>query len=645
VSQSADSNRMTAPQQLAALEERNQELITYIRAKTNRLLEVMGTVPLNPEELDDTTLLAVDPIGIVTDSFEQVLEHLHRTNAELTATHDELQAIFDSTGGGIVVVDDAMQVVAFNSYSQWALFAGERNVLGRCLRDLICGHEQEECILDQIMATGRRVEQSDFVHDGRHYHLVGTPLKTTEGRIHRMVLLYTDITERRAAAEEIERLAFFDSLTGLPNRVLLKDRLTQLLTRAGRYNDKVAILFIDLDRFKEVNDTLGHSVGDLLLQVVAERLNLCLRSCDTVARLGGDEFVVLLPGISDRDCVGDIADKLLRDLSRPVELDGREVFTSGSIGISLWPDDGDTVGNLFKNADTAMYHAKEQGKNTYRFYTPEMHATSLEQLTLSSDLRYALERGELHLCYQPQVSFKSGGIVGVEALLRWVHPCLGMISPERFVPLAEDNGLIVPIGAWVLQEACRQGSQWIAEGFPSMRMAVNISAKQFRETDFAETVRAVLQQTGLPPHLLELELTEGMLIENVSQTRTTLQALKSMGVMLAIDDFGTGYSSLSYLKHFPLDRLKIDKSFVQEIAESSGDSAAIVEAVVALGHSLKLSVIAEGVEQQDQVDFLHHRKCDELQGYFFSRPLTAEALHDLLRKGMDSPEFCLYHYR
>ena len=636
---------MTTEQRLAAAEACNQELISYIRAKTNRLLEVMGTVPLNAEELDDASLLAVDPIGIVTDSFEQVLEHLHKTNHDLSATRDELQAIFDSAGGGIVVVDDATKVVAFNSYSQWALFAGERQVIGQCLRSLICGHEQEECILDQIMATQRRVEQSDFVHDGRHYHLVGTPLKNAEGRVHRMVLLYTDITERRAAAEEIERLAFFDSLTGLPNRVLLKDRLTQMLTRAGRYNEMVAILFIDLDRFKEVNDTLGHSVGDLLLQVVAERLTACLRSCDSVARLGGDEFVVLLPGITNRECVEEIADKLLKDLSRPMELDGREVFTSGSIGISLWPVDGDTVGTLFKNADTAMYFAKEQGKNTYRFYTPEMHATSLEQLTLSSDLRYALERGELHLCYQPQVSFKSGGMVGVEALLRWVHPCLGMISPERFVPLAEDTGQIVLIGAWVLQEACRQGAQWIAAGLPPLRMAVNISAKQFREADFAETVRAVLEQTGLPPHLLELELTEGMLIENISQTRTTLQVLKSMGVMLAIDDFGTGYSSLSYLKHFPLDRLKIDKSFVQEIAETSGDAAAIVEAVVAMGHSLKLSVIAEGVEQQDQVEFLHHRKCDELQGYFFSRPLTAEALEELLRKGLNSPDFCLYHYR
>lgn len=635
---------MTTPD-IDTLQKRNLELIRYIRAKTDRLLEVMGTVPLNPEELDDDTLLAVDPIGIVTESFTQILEHLHETNEDLTATRDELQAIFDSAGAGIVVVDDQMRVVACNAFSQWALFAGERNVIGSSLRNLVCGHEQEECILDQILATRRRVEQNDFFHDGRHYHLVGTPLKTETGHIHRMVLLYTDITERRAAAEEIERLAYFDSLTGLPNRVLLKDRLNQMLTRAGRYEEMVAILFIDLDRFKEVNDTLGHGVGDQLLQVVAERLTLCLRSCDSVARLGGDEFVVLLPGINERECVGDIARKLLAELSRPVMLEGREVFTSASIGISVWPADGDTVVTLFKNADTAMYHAKEQGRNTYCFYSPEMHLTSLEQLTMSGDLRYAVERGELQLYYQPQVSFRSGGLIGVEALLRWVHPCLGMVSPDRFIPLAEETGLIVPIGAWVLNEACRQIVAWIGQGLPALRIAVNISPKQFREPAFVETVRTVLQQTGLPPHLLELELTEGMLIENITQTKLTLHALKEMGVTLAIDDFGTGYSSLSYLKHFPIDRLKIDKSFVQEIAEKSGDAAAIVEAVVALGHSLKLTVIAEGVEQQDQVDFLYRRKCDELQGYFFSRPLTPDALAEVLRKGADGFEFCLYQYR
>lgn len=627
------------------LETRNRELIQYVRAKTDRLLQVMGTVPLNQEELDDDTLLLVDPIGIVTESFEQVLEHLHSTNADLSTTRDELQAVFESAGAGIVVVDEKMEVVSCNAYSMATLFTGENAVLGRNLRGLLCGHSDEECILEQILMTGNRVEQNDFVHNGRHFHLVGTPLKDSAGQIFRMVLLYTDFTERRAAAKEIERLAFFDSLTGLPNRILLKDRLSQMLTRAGRHQEKVALLFIDLDRFKEVNDTLGHSCGDQLLQVIAERLEASLRSSDTVARLGGDEFVVLLEGIADREGVAEVAEKLLEALSQPVQLGDREVYTGGSIGISLFPSDGEDVDTLFKNADTAMYHAKEGGRNTFRFYSADMHASALELLTLSSYLRHSLERNELYLLYQPQIRFSNGSMVGVEALLRWRHPVLGLIPPDRFIPMAEETGLIGTIGSWVLEQACFQAAEWIAQGLPPVRIAVNLSAKQFRDPGLVASVRSVLQQSALPAHLLELELTEGMLIENLSSTRATLHALKKMGVTLAIDDFGTGYSSLSYLKHFPLDRLKIDKSFVQEIAEQSGDSAAIVQAIIALAHTLKLTVIAEGVERQDQVSFLKKYRCDELQGYYISQPLQAEQLAQLLRKNMHEPDFCLYNYR
>jgi len=630
--------------ELSQLQTKNQELVSYIRAKTDRLLQVMGTVPLNPDELDDETLLSVDPIGIVTESFEQILEHLHKTNSDLGATRDELQAVFDSVGAGIVVVNELMEVVAYNYYSLGAFFPDQGGVIGRNLRELICGHEEEECILDQILATKRRVEQTNFVHEGRHYHLVGTPLKSADNQVFRMVLLYTDITERRAAAQEIERLAFFDSLTGLPNRVLLKDRLNQMLTRAGRHKEKVALLFIDLDRFKEVNDTLGHGSGDLLLQVVAERLIACLRTSDTVARLGGDEFVVLLEGVEDREGVMEVASKLLAAMAQPVQLLDREIYSGGRLGISLYPYDGDNVDTLFKNADTAMYHAKEQGRNTFRFYSSDMHTSALEMLTLNSYLRHALERDELYLVYQPQISFLTGELVGVEALIRWEHPSLGMIAPDRFIPLAEETGLIVPIGTWVLQEACAQAAQWINQGLKPMRVAVNLSAKQFRNPGLVATIRTLLEQSRLPAHLLELELTEGMLIENITSTLETLKALKAMGVTLAIDDFGTGYSSLSYLKHFPLDRLKIDKSFVLEMAEKSGDSAAIVQAIIALAHSLKLTVIAEGVERQDQVEFLKQHCCDEMQGFFFSRPLKAEALEDLLKKCTQGPDFCLFNY-
>jgi diguanylate cyclase (GGDEF)-like protein len=614
-----------------------QQLVAYIREKTNRLLEVMGTVPLNPDELDDSTLLSVDPIGIVTESFDQVFEHLH-------ATRNELQAVFDSAGVGIIVVNDRMEVTTYNDFSRLAFFDGQDNLQGNNLRSLICGHTDEECIMDQILVSRRRVEQENFCHEGRHYHLVGTPLMGSDDSVQRMVLLYTDITERQAAALEIERLAFFDSLTGLPNRVLLKDRLDQMITHARRYAEMVAVLFIDLDRFKEVNDTLGHSSGDVLLQFVAVNLRNCVRTCDTVARLGGDEFMVILEGIDNRFSVSNIAQKLLETMSQPVQLDGREVYTGASIGISLFPHDGDDVDTLLKNADAAMYHAKGQGRNGYSFYSKDMHDLALEQLTMGVYLRHAIERDEFHLVFQPQVSLSSGILLGMEVLLRWQHPELGAIMPDRFIPLAEENGMIVPIGAWVLKAACMQAVAWIRAGYVPLRVAVNISAKQFRDPGLTATVATILHESGLPPRLLELELTEGMLIENIDDTRSILSALKKMGITLAIDDFGTGYSSLSYLKHFPLDRLKIDKSFVSELTEQTGDSAAIVEAIIALGHSLKLTVIAEGVEQAHQVEFLQQRHCDEMQGYYVSRPISSDAFEELLQKEKQGAVFCLFNY-
>ena len=613
------------------LQQRVADLIRYIRSKTDRLLQVMGTVPLDPAELDDDTLLSIDPIGIVTDAFAQVLEHQNSTNRMLLETRNELQAVFDSAGAGIVVVNRQMEVVSYNYFCQQALFSGKGNAVGNNLRSLICSHNQESCILDQILSTRRRAEDDDFSHNGRHYHVVGTPLKDAEGEVSQMVLIYTDITDRKAAASEIERLAFFDSLTGLPNRVLLKDRLLQMLCRSSRHQEMVALLFIDLDRFKEVNDTLGHNTGDRLLQQVAARLTSCLRGCDTVGRLGGDEFVVLLEGVQDKQGVVEVTNKLLAALAQPVNLDACEVFTGGSIGISLFPKDGEDIDTLFKNADTAMYYAKEQGRGNYCFYSADMHSSSLEMLTLGSYLRHALDRQELFLVYQPQICTQTGAIVGVEALLRWNHPHLGLVAPDRFIALAEETGMILPISTWVVQEACMQAVRWSNQGLPQIRVAVNVSAKQFRHSGLVATVQKALELSGLAPHLLELELTEGMLIENVSATKSILHKLKTMGVSLAIDDFGTGYSSLSYLKHFPLDRLKIDKSFVQEIEDGSGDSAAIVKAVIALAHTLKLTVIAEGVEQQRQIEFLEEHGCEEMQGYFFSRPVLPELLAELFK--------------
>lgn len=627
-------------------QERVAELLRYIRTKTDRLLQVMGTMPLKQEELDDNTLLSVDPIGIVTESFSQVLEHLHRTNDTLIRTQEEMQAVFDSAGAAIIVVNGNSQLVACNRYSRDMFFPGQEKLIGKNLRSLICGHENEECIIQRVLGCNKVMEQDNFFHLGRHYHIIGTPIYDRNGDVSRIVLLYTDITDQKLAAEQIERLAYFDVLTGLPNRVLLKDRLEQMMYRAGRREEMVALLFLDLDQFKEINDTLGHNVGDQLLQVIAERLGHCVRQSDTVGRLGGDEFVLLLEGIRVQEDVSEVAEKVLVAFTQPLYLDGREIFISASIGISQYPVDGRDTEALFKNADTAMYQAKNKGRNNFQFYTPEMSASAMEALVLTSDMRHALERQEFFLHYQPQINLAQNVITGVEALLRWNHPIEGSIPPGVFITLAEDTGLIVPIGRWVLEEACWQAVQWKSQGFPVMKMAVNISGKQFREPGFVDTVKEVIALTGIEPALLELELTESILIENITTTINTLSAFRAMGVKLAIDDFGTGYSSLSYLKHFPIDRLKIDKSFVLEIGEnSSRDAGTIASAVIAMAHSLGISVIAEGVERKEQLAFLLERSCDEVQGYYFSRPLTPEDLEQMLRAKAVGDPFCLFKYQ
>lgn len=622
------------------LEQKNSELVGYIRAKTDRLLQVIGTIPLRQEELDDDTLLTVDPIGIVSEAFEQVLEHLHQLNQVLTSTRDELQAVFDSAAAGIVVVNTDMEVTSFNRYSQQHLFGGEEKVTGRNLRTLLCVDE-DECILDRILATGSLVEQNSFQFNGRFYHLMGTPIKSPGGAITHMVLFYTDITERLVAAKEIERLAFYDSLTGLPNRVLLQDRLSQMLSRATRNTDLVAVLFIDLDRFKEVNDTLGHSSGDKMLQMVASRLSATLRGCDTVARLGGDEFVVLLEGIADRQHIREVASKLLNSLSRGFLLDQREIYTGASMGIAIYPHDGTTVEHLFQNADIAMYNAKENGRNRFSFYADEMHASALEQINIRNSLRSALQRDEFHLLYQPQVNLADGRLVGAEILLRWHHPELGVLLPELFLKQAEESGKIVEIGAWMLERGCSQLAEWLRKGLPPIRIAINLSLRQFRDPSLADLVESAIQKAGIPPNLLELEFNEGMLTGLLEDIRKTLQTLKSLGISLAIDDFGTGYSSISYLRHFPLNRMKVDKAFVQDIAENAGDaSTVIMDAVIALAHSLNLTVVAERIENVDHALLLKQRRCDELQGYCCSPPLSPEAFEQLLNRTLN-PDYSL----
>ncbi|MDY0189606.1 MAG: EAL domain-containing protein [Desulfuromonas sp.] len=872
------------------LKQSEQDLHDYIRSKTDQLLTVMGTLPLHPEELDNETLISVDPIGIVGESFSQVIEHLHETNETLLFAMGELQAILDSAGANIMVVNTDKKLTSFNRRSRELFFPSAKNPLQLCCHDAICHSKTPppNCIFNQVIDTQSIQKNYEFHINERYYSVVGSPIKDKNDNISHVVLVYSDITERkrneqalfeaekrldsilnsaqagillidplthkiiyanqaviemtgiaradllehqcqnficpastggcpitdglqdldkserilltakgqeipvlktvskvlingkehlvesfidiseRKAAEEklraseeryralystmqegvaqyrmhydaqgaasdyeiidinqafekiiglkryqlighmgstiypledgkaacldifnkvtesgiptsfeltlknlgmtvniavakisdghfatifeditqrkadkerIEKLAFFDQLTELPNRTLMHDRLYQMTCRAKRNNAKICLFFLDLDHFKRVNDTLGHDMGDQLLNVVATRLRNVLRDCDTICRLGGDEFVVLVEDMANRKDASMVACKILESLARPIILKGKEVYTSTSIGISIFPDDGNDPDSMLKNADVAMYKAKDSGRNTYRFYSSEMNSSALEKMLLANDLRKALERDEFYLDYQPQLDLHAGCITGTEALLRWRHADLGIISPEDFIPLAEETGLILSIGQWVMEQACQQTREIQQCCNKPLRVAVNLSTKQFQDPNLLSYIKEILANTGLPAQDLELEITESILMENVEQAQHILHRLKQMGVTLAIDDFGTGYSSLSYLRTFPIDRLKIDKSFIQRITTHQ-DDAAIAEAIIVMGHVIGSKIVAEGVEHKEELAFLQMKNCDEVQGFYFSRPLDPESL---IQQICNQPEFCFYN--
>ncbi|OGR90711.1 MAG: hypothetical protein A2992_08480 [Elusimicrobia bacterium RIFCSPLOWO2_01_FULL_59_12] len=438
--------------------------------------------------------------------------------------------------------------------------------------------------------------------------------------------------ERRRAEASVKHQASHDVLTDLPNRTLFKDRLTLALAHANRYRNMLAVLFVDLDRFKNIIDTLGPAVGDRLLQGVAERLASCLDEGDTLARLGGDEFVILLPRLQRADKAVKVAQRVLEVLKPVFLFNEHELHITTSIGISLYPYDGADVDTLLKNADTALYRAKEQGRNNYQLYTPAMNARAFERLAMENSLRKALERQQFMLHYQPQVDMPGGKISGMEALVRWRHPDLGLVYPAEFITLAEETGLIVPLGDWVLRTACTQARIWHKAGYPQLTVAVNLSARQFQHQGLTDTLARVLKETELDPRTLELEITESIAMQNADFTHVVLNHVKEMGVRIAMDDFGTGYSSLSYLRKFPIDTLKIDQSFVRDLTSDPND-AAIANAIIVLAHSLKLKVVAEGVETAEQEAFLKAHHCDKLQGYLYNRPLTVEQFEQLLFQG------------
>ncbi|MGF6858741.1 sensor domain-containing protein [Paraburkholderia sp. CI3] len=492
-------------------------------------------------------------------------------------------------------------------------------------------------LIREALAANREVSAvvRNYRKDGALFwnQLFIAPVPNAEGVITHHIGVINDVTELIRYQEQLEYQANYDGLTRLPNRNLLRDRLEHALVVAQRHHSGVAVVFLDLDGFKNVNDSLGHSVGDRLLGVVAERLARCSRTSDTVARHGGDEFVIVMTDTVDEQSLITWMERVRASIAEPVWLDGTELYVGCSMGASLFPQDGEDAETLMKKADVAMYRAKDMGRNTFQFYQPEMNASAGARLNLERRLRRALRDNEFLLHYQPQVDIGSGQIVGIEALVRWHDPEVGLVLPSSFIPLAEESGLIGPLSEWVLREACRQNKAWQDQGLPPARVSVNLSARVFQQRDIAKLVMQVLDETGLEPKYLELELTESTIMRNAEEAVSMLNELHALGIGLAIDDFGTGYSSLSYLKRFPVDRLKIDRSFVSDIGVS-GDDETITSAIIALAHSLKLQVIAEGVETSAQLDFLKERACDEMQGFYFAKPLSTEAISELLHGGL-----------
>jgi diguanylate cyclase (GGDEF)-like protein len=502
-------------------------------------------------------------------------------------------------------------------------------IIGKPLTELYDAQEMERFqtqILPAVRQRGRwRGEATGKRRDG-FFFPQEISLTAIEDR--GIICVVRDITERTYAEEQIKHLAYHDALTGLPNRLLLKDRLTVALSHAQRDRTRVAVLFLDLDRFKVINDSLGHNVGDQLLQAVAARIQSCVRESDTVARLGGDEFTLLLPLTRSEDAAV-VAQKLLESVRYPFHIEGREFYITTSIGISLYPEDGTDAATLIKNADTAMYQAKEQGRDNYQLFNAFVNAKALQRIALEHGLRRALANEEFELHYQPIFDLRTERISGVEALLRWQHPEMGTIAPAVFIPIAESTGVMAPIGTWALRVACRQTRAWHDAGFHNLSLAVNLSATQLHQPDLVDRVSAILGESGLPPRCLELEITESSAMASPDTSVKTLYDLKKLGVRISLDDFGTGHSSLSYLKRFPIDTLKIDQSFVRDIT-SDPDTAAIVTAIIAMAHSLRLKVIAEGVEYGDQSLFLRQYACDQMQGYLIKQPVPAAEFFDLI---------------
>ena len=544
--------------------------------------------------------------------------------------------VFERSGEAIIITGPDKKILATNDTFTSLTGYSQEEVLGQNPSILKSGRESK----DFYKVMWESLLRHNYWHgeiwnrckNGEVYPkwLTITVVRDNRGDITNYIGSFVDITERMEAKQKIEYLAYRDTLTNLYNRSSLMESLTLVLEMSKRSDEHMALLFIDLDNFKVINDSLGHPIGDMLLYQVAARLLESVRNADIVARLGGDEFVIVLPQIQSGVSVAPIVGKLQHALSQPYIIDGYTLYATASIGISIFPHDGETVEELMKNSDVALYHAKSEGRNNYQFFKQEMNSNARERLLMEHDLRLAVENEEFILHYQPQIDVITGQMIGVEALVRWQHPNLGLVFPDSFIGVAESTGLILPIGKFVLETACRQLKAWQAEGLPQIRMAVNLSALQFKQSDLPFMVEKIITETGIDPHLLELEITESVAMDNPDAAILHLNKFREMGVELAIDDFGTGYSSLSYLKLFPVHRLKIDRSFVKDL-ETDSDDAAIASATIALAHSLGKNVVAEGVETEFQLSYLRSQQCDIVQGYYYSRPMPVAELAAFLR--------------
>lgn len=552
--------------------------------------------------------------------------------------HSQLASVvFDHSLEGIMITDAEGNIVKVNTAFTHITGYSEEECQGENPRILKTGMH-DAAFYDEMW---RGVAQAGFwegeiwnrhKNGEAHPHWISiNAIRNQEQEITNYIAVFHDITDKKEREEQDSSQAHMDALTGLPNRQIFREYLEFALAHGKRYTHEVGVLFLDLDKFKNVNDSLGHNIGDVLLQESAKRLKLCCRGTDRVARLSGDEFMILLPELKyDGQDTLEVAQRILKAFSQPFHIEGHEIISTVSIGITIYPTDGEDVSTLERNADIALYKAKEHGRNTYVMYTKAMHDMVVEHIALENHLRKAIENEEFEVYYQPKVDVKSGTISGVEALVRWNRSVSDIMSPDKFIPLAEETGLILQLGEWVLRTACKQVKTWQEEGFPSLSVAVNLSAKQFQDEQLVQTVETILREIGLDPNFLRLEITENTMMHDIEAAVEIMSELETLGVHLSIDDFGTGYSSLSNLKHFPLDELKIDKSFVRDIPGIQ-DDVAIAKAILSLAHNLNMKVLAEGVEKDDQLEFMRTNKCDEIQGFLISKPVRAGVMRKLLQ--------------